>query len=177
MLYVDGIRDYPDCGLSSTLWCHLATDSDVAELHQMAARLGLRRSWFRTKYLPHYALTPTKRALAVALGAREVQMRELVRLCTPALPVVAVPEQPVLLMYDVALWTWWPSLFPTVVDIVQAESAFLAVLHAMGKARMRYAVYTAAATPGQVTARFEYVSVILDAVVPASDESMSAEVD
>jgi Protein of unknown function (DUF4031) len=47
---------------------HLLT-SDLAQLHQMAARIGLRQAWFQDKTFPHYDLTATKRSLALAAGA------------------------------------------------------------------------------------------------------------
>lgn len=56
----------------------LAADRVVAdllaleELHAFAARLGLRRRWFQNKRLPHYDLAPSKRRLAVSLGAIEL---------------------------------------------------------------------------------------------------------
>lgn len=60
-------------------WCHLVTDSsDLEELHAFAARLGLVRAWFQPHAtLPHYDLTPAKRALAVRLGAVEVDGKTL----------------------------------------------------------------------------------------------------
>ncbi len=84
MIYVDVIIHYPDCKLPYKYWCHMATDGDITELHHMAARLGLRRSWFqvsRSGRFPHYDLTPRKRALAVRLGAVEIESVVLVRRC------------------------------------------------------------------------------------------------
>lgn len=51
--------------------CHLAADS-VEELHEFARRLGLKRSWFQNKSLPHYDLTTGMRFKAIKLGAIEV---------------------------------------------------------------------------------------------------------
>jgi hypothetical protein len=48
--------------------CHLGADT-LEELHEFAARLGLKRGWFQGGRLPHYDLTPNKRAQAVRLGA------------------------------------------------------------------------------------------------------------
>jgi Protein of unknown function (DUF4031) len=83
MVYVDAIRYYPLCRLSSKRWCHMATDGDIEELHQMAQRLGLRRAWFQAGRLPHYDLTPSKRRLAVRFGAQEREAKELLRCCYP----------------------------------------------------------------------------------------------
>lgn len=57
--------------------CHLMADTDD-ELHAFAARLGLKRAWAQTMNHPrqhyhHYDLTKNKRALAVKLGAIEIE--------------------------------------------------------------------------------------------------------
>lgn len=59
-------------------WCHLFSDEPDAQfpaLHAFAARLGLRRAWFQGD---HYDLTPGRRVLAVAAGAREASRAEAV---------------------------------------------------------------------------------------------------
>jgi hypothetical protein len=49
--------------------CHLFGD-DPAELHALASRIGLKRSWYQDKgNLPHYDLTRSKRAAAIGAGA------------------------------------------------------------------------------------------------------------
>jgi Protein of unknown function (DUF4031) len=84
MIYVDAIQHYPQCQLRYKDWCHMATDASLEELHQMAARLGLRRTWFQNKPThPHYDLTPGKRAQAIRLGAQAVSTPELLRRCYP----------------------------------------------------------------------------------------------
>lgn len=62
--------------------CHLFCDQlDLDELHTMAARIGMKRSWFQDhRLLPHYDLTASRRALAVSLGVVEVGRDEAVRL-------------------------------------------------------------------------------------------------
>lgn len=52
--------------------CHLLADSDE-ELHVLARRIGLRRSWFQQGSRPHYDLVPSKRILAVQRGAIELK--------------------------------------------------------------------------------------------------------
>ena len=54
--------------------CHMFTDAvELDELHAMAERIGLKRAWFQEHRLaPHYDLTPSRRADAVAFGAVEV---------------------------------------------------------------------------------------------------------
>lgn len=56
-------------------WCHLMADS-LDELHQFAAKLGLKREWLHSG--DHYDVTSTKRAAAVKLGAIEVKAIQLV---------------------------------------------------------------------------------------------------
>lgn len=49
--------------------CHMFADT-LEELHAMADRLGMKRSWFQDKKdLPHYDLVKSKRDKAIALGA------------------------------------------------------------------------------------------------------------
>jgi hypothetical protein len=57
-------------------WAHLTSDTDFAELHDFAARLGMRRAWFQGD---HYDLPEERWDDAVALGAVPVSSRELVR--------------------------------------------------------------------------------------------------
>lgn len=57
-------------------WCHMWADKDE-ELHEMAAKLGLKRSWFQPHHrVSHYDLVPSKRALALRLGAVEKSLRQ-----------------------------------------------------------------------------------------------------
>lgn len=64
--------------------CHLFTDQpELTELHEFAQRIGLKRDWFQWKdafSLPHYDLTPRRRAVAIAGGAVEVDRRQAVQL-------------------------------------------------------------------------------------------------
>lgn len=78
-IYVDDVQRYP-----TGSWSHMATDGDLAELHEMAAKIGMQRRWFqgRNKRHPHYDVRPTKRALAIQYGAVAVDGIELVRRCT-----------------------------------------------------------------------------------------------
>jgi hypothetical protein len=61
---------------------HMQADS-LEELHAMADRLGLRRSWLQSKpgrpWRDHYDLTAGKRELAIALGAVSITWREAAR--------------------------------------------------------------------------------------------------
>lgn len=57
--------------------CHMFTDSlNLEDLHRFAEQIGLRRDWFQPhRVAPHYDLTPSRRANAVALGAIEVDRK------------------------------------------------------------------------------------------------------
>lgn len=61
---------------------HMYADS-LAELHEMADKIGLRREWFQDdERLPHYDLRPKHRETAVTLGVIEhtrTQMQEFLR--------------------------------------------------------------------------------------------------
>lgn len=86
MIYVDPIFDGPRVG-GNTRWSHMGTDdhseTGLAELHAMAAKIGMRRDWFQNKsYHPHYDLFPARRAAAIRLGAIEVDQREYVKKCS-----------------------------------------------------------------------------------------------
>ncbi len=73
-VYVDPLINY---GWRLGPSCHLWADS-VEELHAFAGRLGMHRSWFQDKDLPHYDLTEGRRLLAVMLGAVQLGRRESV---------------------------------------------------------------------------------------------------
>ena len=80
-VYVDDIVTYPNKPHGHEKWCHMACDGDIEELHAMADRIKLRRSWFQDGQVQHYDLTPSKRTLAVINGAVEVDRRTLHRKC------------------------------------------------------------------------------------------------
>ena len=83
MILIDGIAQHEAPGLRYKRWSHLVSTVDEAELHAFAARLGLKREWAQLRpkvSAAHYDIVPTKRALALRLGACEVTSRVLVRL-------------------------------------------------------------------------------------------------
>lgn len=83
MILVDGITTHEAPGLRYKRWSHLVSTTGEAELHAFAARLGLLSSWAQIRPAAsqaHYDVTPPKRALAIRLGAREVDGRILIRL-------------------------------------------------------------------------------------------------
>ena len=55
-------------------WAHMIADTE-AELHTMAAQIGLRREWFQGD---HYDVTPTKRERAIQFGAILLDRRDFV---------------------------------------------------------------------------------------------------
>jgi len=60
----------------------MATDSDLNMLHFFAKEIGLKRAWFQEHpFVPHYDLTPGKRAMAIRAGAIPVSATELARRC------------------------------------------------------------------------------------------------
>lgn len=73
MVYVDDYRGR----LGRMVMCHMIADTPE-ELHDMARRIGMKRSWFQSGSFPHYDVSRTRRAMAVKLGAREVSSKQLV---------------------------------------------------------------------------------------------------
>lgn len=60
---------------------HLTTDAEsLDELHEFAARLGLKRAWFQNHFIaPHYDLSPAKHVLALQLGSKYVSALDQAR--------------------------------------------------------------------------------------------------
>jgi len=70
MIYVDDVR----FRFGRMIMCHMWTDGPLNELHEFAARLGLKRAWFQERpkaKWDHYDISLEKRRLAVKLGARQ----------------------------------------------------------------------------------------------------------
>lgn len=82
MVYVDNLVVWPNAwGPFLKGSCHLAADT-LDELHDFAARLGMKKAWFQDgkgKH-PHYDLVKSRRDRAIALGAKPVTGRELVKI-------------------------------------------------------------------------------------------------
>ncbi|KKM68606.1 hypothetical protein LCGC14_1459210 [marine sediment metagenome] len=58
--------------------CHLTADTEE-ELHEFAAKIGMRRQWCHRGSQVHYDLTKNKRAQAVKLGAFELTREDVLR--------------------------------------------------------------------------------------------------
>lgn len=83
MIYVDAIGVYPNAwGPFRAGSCHMfARLADVEALHEFARRIGLKREWFQPDPCggySHYDLTVLKRAMAIKLGAIEVNRNQAV---------------------------------------------------------------------------------------------------
>jgi hypothetical protein len=75
-VYVDELKEYPPKGY----WCHMWSPNEE-ELHTMAVKIGLKRSWFQFHpYHSHYDLRKSKRNLAIENGAVPITCRELGRM-------------------------------------------------------------------------------------------------
>lgn len=83
MIYVDELMSHGWILRGRTIRsCHMFSDTlEFEALHALAARIGLRRSWFQGKAsTPHYDLTTAKRAEAIAAGAVSVDRRRAVEI-------------------------------------------------------------------------------------------------
>lgn len=77
-VYVDDMRMQATVGRLTARWSHLQADT-LEELHEFAARIGMRREWFQPGSRPeaaHYDVTDPRRAHAIQLGAVPETIRE-----------------------------------------------------------------------------------------------------
>lgn len=90
-VYVDELRPNmtKDANFPFKKYCHM-TATTLDELHLMADRIGLDRSWFQSdKHHPHYDLTSSKRGQALQCGAvfmptAEQSKRGIIQSCQTA---------------------------------------------------------------------------------------------
>lgn len=73
-IYVD---QFPGTGWGKWNGGGHMTCTNMFELHSMARRIELRKSWFQKKRIPHYDLTASKRKLAIKHGAVETGLGEI----------------------------------------------------------------------------------------------------
>lgn len=71
-VYVDNMK----AAYGRMKMCHMVADS-VAELLEMADKICVNRKWFQLTSQPHFDISLSKRALAVANGAIEVDRHGL----------------------------------------------------------------------------------------------------
>lgn len=87
-VYVDDARIRATAGRVSGRWSHLFSWpwDDPAELHGLARRIGLSRSWYQDKVWPHghYDVTDPLRRQAIAAGTVPVSWRDTGRLMSAA---------------------------------------------------------------------------------------------
>ena len=88
MIYVDMPKTY-NTPLRYKMWSHMWSDTSDDELHAMADKLGLKRSWFQEyksryalenqrEWYNHYDVTPRKRNLALKLGAVPMEIADFI---------------------------------------------------------------------------------------------------
>ena len=76
-MYVDDMR----APFGRMIMCHMIADTED-ELHAMAAAIGVARRWFQQKPSgDHYDIALSKRALAIARGAKEITLRQCAMMC------------------------------------------------------------------------------------------------
>jgi hypothetical protein len=82
-VYIDDWRQPARLGPVEDRWSHLVADGEE-ELHDFAARLGMRREWFQHKerrpHQAHYDVPERARQDALDLGAIPVTWRQLGRM-------------------------------------------------------------------------------------------------
>lgn len=74
-VYVDKARNK----YKRMVMCHLMADT-LDELHEFAARLGMKREWYQPVSTPHYDLSLSRRAMALELGAVEIDEKKVVEI-------------------------------------------------------------------------------------------------
>jgi hypothetical protein len=85
-VYVDNMHELEMGRFGRMKMSHMVADT-LEELHAMADRIGVARRWYqappKTRH-PHYDIAMSKRAMAVAAGAVEVDIRavpDIARAC------------------------------------------------------------------------------------------------
>jgi hypothetical protein len=77
MVYVDNM----EAGFGRMIMCHMIADT-TEELMKMADKIGVQRKWIQDfgTYQEHFDICLSKRKKAIQFGAKEVPMRDLVRI-------------------------------------------------------------------------------------------------
>lgn len=79
-VYIDPMVNHGKrIGAAGPWWCHMIADT-LDELHALAARIGMRRSWFQHDgSTPHYDIGSVRfRNLAISYGAIQCDRRVFV---------------------------------------------------------------------------------------------------
>lgn len=106
MILIDELRDYN--GPMPGKWCHMMSDlggaEGLAELHAVAARLGLKPEWFQNENPrhPHYDLRPSRRRQAAELA----QAGAAVEFVDSITLVRRIAGKYPKLITDAELWAW-----------------------------------------------------------------------
>lgn len=69
--------DAPIWPFGRMMMCHMMADT-LAELHEMADKIGVARRHYQDTRIPHYDVCKSKRAQAVRLGAIECDRAQIV---------------------------------------------------------------------------------------------------
>lgn len=75
LILVDPLVKRAKSPLGPQSWCHMVSDTSIAELHEFAAKIGMKRAWFQGD---HYDLVAVKRDQALLNGAVAVTPKQLV---------------------------------------------------------------------------------------------------
>lgn len=75
MILVNPVMKRAKSALGPQSWCHMVSDTSLIELHEFAAKIGLKRSWFQGD---HYDLIGNKRDEAIRHGAVAVTPEQMV---------------------------------------------------------------------------------------------------
>lgn len=77
-VYVDKMVNHGKViGRAGPYWCHLLADN-VEELHTFARNIGMPRSWFQLRPVPHYDIGSKRlRVAALNADAQEATRREI----------------------------------------------------------------------------------------------------
>ena len=78
-VYVDDMYKIPMGKFGRMKMSHLGADT-IEELMDMADKIGVSRRWFQRDPYPHFDICMSKRVEAIAAGAKEVTMREIVKI-------------------------------------------------------------------------------------------------
>lgn len=78
-VYVDNMK----AKYGRLILCHMVADT-LEELHTMTDKIGVNRKWFQDKNIKHlhYDISLGKKELAILYGAKEISMRDIVKIKT-----------------------------------------------------------------------------------------------